>query len=234
MSKISEHGIFTLPQGLKFGLFPQCSVFLDLLHTTSHIVGKCLRSVMVGRPCSEQEIAHKKWLQSPLFSKGREEPGAAEDDDYDSDDDLLRKRPSAPSTSTTAVAPQDHDDSKDDEKSPPKKTVVISAKYSPIQRHQQFLQDLATLRPDSKAAEFHKTMFAQCKREMHDKMGGKVVDDTINAVIAAMLKHLGLIEIARKYANDYESTPMSVQERWSEKLLFVFKKVCCFEMDWNS
>lgn len=138
---------------------------------------------------------------------------------------MPRKR-SVKESTTSLSEMDDKEEGKDDEKSPPHNEAggAVSAKYSPVQRHQQFLHDLASLRPDSKAAEFLSAMMSQCKREGTDKMGGKVVDDTINSVIAAMLKHLGLIEIARKYANDYESTPINVQERWSEKLLFVFRK----------
>eukprot|EP01084_Bolivina_argentea_P150470 262779_1 len=217
-------GYGALVTGLKFGIFPQCSVFLDLFHTTSHIVGKCLRSVMVGKACNEQEIAHRKWLASPLFSKGRELDDKGEDEDYDSDDPHQRnprKKSADPNLNT------DQEDGKDDEKqgiSVIKDIIKPSPRWSPLVKHQEFLEDLASLKPKSKASAFQKKMFAQCKKSICDTKGGEVVDDTINCVIAAMLKHLGLVEIARKCAHDYESTPKQLKAEWNDKLLFVFKK----------
>merc|ERR1712129_125904 len=179
--------------GLKFGIYPQCSIFLDLLHTTAHIVGKCLRSEMVGSPCNELEVLHHKWLQSPLFSKCGE---LVQNVDSKMDKQVI-KMP---------------------------EIKKYSPSWSPIANHQKFLENLAAVKPDSKAAAFHKNMMGQCKRSMFDKIGGKVVNETINCVIAAMIKHLGLVEIARKISDDPLSTPQSVQDCWNEKLLFVFQK----------
>ncbi len=59
---------------------------------------------------------------------------------------------------------------------------------------------------------------------------GEVVNETINTVIAAMLKHLGFVEIARKCANDYESiksTPnvkKNLQTEWNDKYYLYLEK----------
>ncbi|ETO05665.1 hypothetical protein RFI_31729 [Reticulomyxa filosa] len=217
-------GYACLVTGIKFGHYPNHSAMFDLLHTTANAVGRSLRSLMVGREPNDLEKAHSKWLESPLFSKGREMQLSEEKSEQGKDDSKERERreqegASGKDKSVEDKSPQSH--------LKPKISgdIPSSPSWSPVVSHQSFLEDLAVMKTDSKAADFARKMFDQLKKEATDRMGGKVVDQTISYAIAALLKHLGLVEIARKFASGSDSTtpPSQTQNQWNQKLLFVFK-----------
>ncbi|ETO13891.1 hypothetical protein RFI_23475, partial [Reticulomyxa filosa] len=228
----SQHhwGYACLVTGIRLGHHPKHSIMLDLLHTAANVVGKfilsqkkknqSLRTLMVGREPDETEKAHLKWLTSPLFSRGREKYFVEEKSEKDKDDskekELKKKERSLVGCSDNQL------------ESPKPKQFNLSINmgspsWSPVVSHQSFLEDLAVMKVDSKAAEFVRKMFGQLKKEATDRIGGKIVDQTIHYAIAAILKHLGLVEIARKFASGSESTPGHMQSQWNQKLLFVFK-----------
>ncbi|ETO30725.1 hypothetical protein RFI_06395 [Reticulomyxa filosa] len=68
--------------------------------------------------------------------------------------------------------------------------------WSTVVSHQSFLEYLDVM----KTTDFARKMFDQLKKEATDRKGERIVDQTILYAIAALLKHLGLVEIARKFA----------------------------------
>ncbi|ETO14285.1 hypothetical protein RFI_23084 [Reticulomyxa filosa] len=240
-------GYGCLVTGIKFGHYPNHSIMLDLLHTTANVVGKvsiffqcfflCYNKntnndktnvdtiVMVGPEPDDIEKAHSKWLTSPLFSRGREKHILEEKSEKDKDDS---KEKELKKQENVNVERNETVDSSNDV-NPFSKSPVSS--WSQVPSHQEFLGDLALMKADSKAMAFSRKMFDQLKKEVTDRMGGKIVDQTIHFAIAAIMKHLGLVEIATKFALSADSvsslafafTPNHLQSQWNQKLLFVFK-----------
>ncbi|ETO10236.1 hypothetical protein RFI_27143, partial [Reticulomyxa filosa] len=153
---------------------------------------------MVGTEPDETERIHAKWLRSPLFSKGREKHALEEKSEKDRDDSKEKDRKQQEKLGVDTIK---------DPTTPSSSQIRDNASpsWSPVVSHQGFLEDLATMKASSKAAEFARKMFGQLKREVTDSMGGKIVDQAIHFAIAAVLKHLGLVEIARKVASGSEA-----------------------------
>ena len=241
-------GYSCLVTGIKFGHYPKSLPLLDLLHTTSNVIGKSLRVLMVGTELTEEEKSHAKWLESPLFSRGGErdkeesedlnttksDKNASTDSNSPIKNSLNINKPLKPTVGGKLKGSLSAKESKNLKvitnnlslKSNDMASPLKSPKnWSPIVSHQKFLEEMANNVKGSKANALIENMKKQLSSHASDKLGGAVLNECTDLCVAALIKHLGLVEIARKMANQHEitNTPMNVKDQWNEKILFVFK-----------
>jgi hypothetical protein len=165
----------------------------DLERTVASLVGRCVRSLLVGPAIDRTEMTLAKWLDSRLFDGGL----------------LLSPEDAAPRVDGKDAAGGGQEKERaeeketDEEKSGMEEEMAAEKWAAQSDQELGWLLEGCTSAQDAQqgAAGGFARLFAQKNRDlpdMFDRFGGEVIDEALRWFVAAALRHLRLVDAARK------------------------------------
>lgn len=165
----------------------------DLERTVSSLVGRCVKHLLVGPALGKAEAALARWLDSDLLAGGLLASAAPADHDVvDLDLDLDR-----------LLRVEDVSRDKEAERSAADdaEQEAQAAKEGDEELAWLLAEGMAEQGRGAEGAPGYRQLFAQKNRElpdMFDRFGGEVIDEAMRWFVAAALRHLRLVDVARK------------------------------------